>query len=167
MIQPSVKKTTVVRPTYLSPYEESFVVATEEIEVAHGLPIDTALMAYELKIVVESVKEKPAYKDIAPQSASNYCCIVVKQVNFCKEAYDNQRKKIRTGLIKVSSLSDKISMQSDPRIFWIMFHKIDNMYGDIGKTVQASLLIQGLHVNFGSIKAAGTPPSTPNIYMPL
>ena len=52
---------------------------------------------------------------------------------------------------------------------WIMFQNIAHMYRDIRQqeTVQASLLIQGLHVNFGSTKAAGTSPETPNIYMPL
>ena len=43
------------------------------------------------------------------------------------------------------------------------------MYRDIIKqeTVQASLLIQDLHINFESTKAAGTSPTTHIISMPL
>ena len=50
-----------------------------------------------------------------------------------------------------------------------MFHKISHMYMDIRKqkNVQASLLIQGFHVNFESTKAAGTSHVTPNLYIPL
>ena len=43
------------------------------------------------------------------------------------------------------------------------------MYRDIIKqeTVKESLMIQGLHVNFDSTKAAGTPPTTTNRSIPL
>ena len=50
-----------------------------------------------------------------------------------------------------------------------MFHNINYMCRYIIKqeTVQASLLIQGLRVNFRSTKAAGNSPATPKIYIPL
>ena len=50
-----------------------------------------------------------------------------------------------------------------------MLHNIDHMYRYIRKqeTVQASLIIQFLHVNFKSTKAEGASPGTPNLYIPL
>ena len=78
-------------------------------------------------------------------------------------------KKGITGSIKVFRLSNNCAKKSDPRLAWIMLLKISHMYRDTRKqeTVQASLLIQGLHVNFESTKAIGTSPATPNLYMSL
>ena len=88
---------------------------------------------------------------------------------YSEEVHDNQRKNITTGLIGISSLSNNRVKQSNQRLAWIMFHKIAHMYWDIRKykTVQASLLIQGLHVNFKSTKAAGTSHAKTNLYIPL
>ena len=99
---------------------------------------------------------------------SNYFRAVVKEVNVSEEAHDKQRKNSRTVLIKVSSLSNNRSNQSNPSLDWIMFHKIAHMYRDIGKkeTVKAALLIQGLHVNFNSTKDVGASPATLNLSMP-
>ena len=51
----------------------------------------------------------------------------------------------------------------------MMLHTITYIYRDITKkeTEQASLLIQGLHVNFKSNKSVGTSHVTPNVYIPL
>ena len=128
-----VKNNKVVRLTYLSPDEESFLVAAVEIEGPNRLTIDTASIASELHSVVESVKARPTFKEIAPQSSENHCRTVVKRVNVTKEAHDKQSNNIRTGLIKVSSLSNNRSKQSDPRLDWIMFQNIAHMYRDIIK----------------------------------
>ena len=50
-----------------------------------------------------------------------------------------------------------------------MFHKVAHIYRDITKqeTVQALIIIQGLHVKFESTGAAGTSPATPTISMQL
>ena len=100
------------------------------------------MIAAELHYGVASMNARPTCKEITPQSTENYCRAVVKPV-FFEEAHDNQRKKSRTGLIKISSLSNNGPKQSDPGIAFIMFHKIANMYRDITKqeTVQALLLI--------------------------
>ena len=52
-------------------------------------------------------------------------------MNNLEDGHDNQRKKSRTGLVKVSSISNNISRQSDPRLAWLVFHKIAQMYRDI------------------------------------
>ena len=66
MIQLFVKNNKVVRPTYLIPDEEAFVVAEEEIEGAHGLPIITAPISAGLYSTVEPVKERPTCMEISP-----------------------------------------------------------------------------------------------------
>ena len=109
------------------------MVAAVEIEGPNRLTIDTASIASELHSVVESVKARPTFKEIAPQSSENHCRTVVKRVNVTKEAHDKRSNKIRTGLIKFSSLSNNRAKQSDPRLYWIMFHKIAHMYRDIRK----------------------------------
>ena len=93
----------------------------------------------------------------------------MKRVNFSEETHDNQRKKVRKGLIKISSISNDRAKQSDTVIAWIMFHKIYHMYRDITKQemLQALIIIQGLHVNLESTKDTGMSPETPILYMPL
>ena len=115
------------------------------------------------------MKARPTCKKITHNAAAKYCRAVAKRVNVSEEAHNNQRKKTRTGLIKISSLINNIANHSDPRLAWKMFHKIDHMHRDITKqeTEQVSLLIQGLSVNFDSTKAAWTSPATPDVYIPL
>ena len=51
----------------------------------------------------------------------------------------------------------------------MMFHKITHIYRYITKkeTEKSSLIIQGLHVNLKSNKAAGTSPATTNVSMTI
>ena len=123
----------VGRPTYLSPGEESLVVAAEDIEGYHGLPTDTDMTSAELQYVVASVKERTKCRKITHNAASKYCCAVKNRVNVSQEAHDKQGKKSRTGFIKVSSLSNNRDNHSDPRLAWMMFHNINHMYRDIKK----------------------------------
>ena len=44
-----------------------------------------------------------------------------------------QNKTIITGFVKVSSISQNIARHSDPRLAWLMIHKISNIYIDIRK----------------------------------
>ena len=78
-------------------------------------------------------------------------------------------RRSETGFINFSSLRNNTAKQSDPSLAWIMFYKIAHMYRYITKqeTDQESLLIQGLHVNFESAKAAGASPATLNVSIPL
>ena len=97
------------------------------------MPTNTAMISTELKYVVASVKAIETCKKITHNYASKYCCAVRNQVNVSKEDHDKQRKKSRTGLIKISILSNNRDNQSDPRLYWMMFHKITHMYRDITK----------------------------------
>ena len=99
------------RPTYLNPDEEALVVASAEIEVAHGLPIDVNTLVNELQLVIRAVNAQQSTKVITPNASSQYTRSVIKRVNNCEDGHDNQRKKSRAGLVKVSSISNNILRQ--------------------------------------------------------
>ena len=86
-----------------------------------------------MTFVVTSVKVIPTCNKITLKYAEKYFRTVMKWVNFSEEAHDKQRKKRRTGLIKVSILSNNRSKQIYPRLSCITFHKMAHMYIDIKK----------------------------------
>ena len=121
-------KIEVGRPTYLNLDEEALVVASAEIESAHGLPIDVNTLGAELQFFIKAVNARQSTKDITPKASSKYTLSVIKRVNNIEESHDKQRKNRRTVLVKVSSISNNILRQVDSRIAWLMFHKIYQMY---------------------------------------
>ena len=112
------------RTTYLNSDEKALVVASDEIESDHGLPIDVNTLGGKLQLVIRAVNVRQSTKVITPKASSHYTRLVIKQVKNIEDGHDNQRNKIRTGLVKVSSISNNILSQSDPRLAWLMFHNI-------------------------------------------
>ena len=106
IIKMSVQKIKVGRPTYLNSDEEALVVALAEIEGAHGLPIDVNTLGAELQLVIRAVNARQSTKVITPNASSQYTRSVIKRVNKREDGHDNQRKKSRTVLVKVSSISN-------------------------------------------------------------
>ena len=82
-------------------------------------------------MVIKAVNAQKSTKDITPKASSKYTRSVMKKVNNIEDVHDKQRKKSRTGLVKVLSISNNRARQSDPRLAWLMFHKITQMYRDI------------------------------------
>ena len=115
-------KIEVGRPTYLNSDEEELVVALAEIEGAHGLPIDVNKLGAELKLFMKAVSARQSTKDITPKASSKYTFSVIKRVNNIEDGHDKQRKNRRTGLVKVSSISNNILRKVDSRLAWMMFH---------------------------------------------
>ena len=74
-------------------------------------------------------------------------------------------EKIRTGLFKVSRISNNIARHSDPRLAWVIFHKISHMYKDIREqeSEESTELILNLHANLNSNHTSSSSPITPNI----
>ena len=74
--------------------------------------------------------------------------IAAKQSSVNKRDNDNETQTIksRRGLVKVSTLSKKCSMQSGRRLSWIMLQKVDEMYRDLKhqETLKTALAIQNL-----------------------
>ena len=64
VIKMSVQKIKFVRSTYLNSDEEVLVVASSEIEGAHGLPIDVNTLGAELQFFIKSVNARKSTKDI-------------------------------------------------------------------------------------------------------
>ena len=95
-IKMSVHKTKKGRPTYLNSDEEALVVASAEIEGAHGLPIDVRTLGAELQVVIGALNAQQSTKVITPHASSQYTRSVIKRVNKREDGHDNQRKKSRT-----------------------------------------------------------------------
>ena len=51
-------------PTYLSQYKDSLMVASSEIEGAHGLPLDSQYLSDQLQRVNKAIKGHPGDNDI-------------------------------------------------------------------------------------------------------
>ena len=86
-------------------------------------------------------------------------------MNNREDGHDNLSKKSRTGLVKVTTISNNISRQSDPRLAWLMFHKIAQMYRDIRQqeSEEATELILNLRDEFNSNNTTVSSPRTPNL----
>ena len=104
-----VHRIKVGKPTYLNSDEEALVVASAEIEGDHGLPIDVNTLGGELQLIIRAVNTRQTNKVITPKASSQYTRSVIKRVNNIEDGHDNQRKKSRTGLVKVSSISNNTS----------------------------------------------------------
>ena len=71
----------VGRPTSLNSDEEALVVASAEIEGAHGLPIDVNTLGVKLQLVIRAMNAQKPTKVITHKESSHYTCSVIKQVN--------------------------------------------------------------------------------------
>ena len=108
--------------------KKHLVVASAEIEGAHGFSIDVNTLESELIFFIKAVNTRQSTKEITPKSSSKYTRSVIKRVNCKEDDDDKQRKKSGTGLVKVSSIINIRVRQSNPNLSWMVFHKIDHMY---------------------------------------
>ena len=110
------------------------------------MPIDVNALVAELELVIKAVNPRQSTKDITSNSSCQYTRSLIKRVNRKEDGHYTQRKKIKTGSVKVPSIRNNRSRQSDPRLAWLMFHKIDQMYRDIRKqeSEEATSLILNL-----------------------
>ena len=75
----SVHKIKKGRPTYLNPDEEALVVVSDEMEGAHGLPIDVNTLGAELQLVIRVVNARQCGSALEPsallfQALSSHRC---------------------------------------------------------------------------------------------
>ena len=68
---------------------------------------------------------------IKPASEKRYAHRLIQCANRNQEGAEGNKRRTRTGLIKVLGLIQKRKNQSDPRLAWFMLHKIYRMYSDI------------------------------------
>ena len=121
-----IPKPNAGRPTLLTKDEETLVVATAELKVAHALPSSRKIVAMKLNEVLEGVKGRDIESPVKHKSKIRYAKRVIRRVNAREEEATDQRKR-STGEIKVCGLSHKRAKQGCPRLAWIMFHKICGM----------------------------------------
>ena len=95
------------------------------------MPIDCNTLGAELKLIVKAFNAQQSTKYMTDNSSFKYNRSVIKRFYRKEYGHDTQRKKSRTRLVKVSSISNDRVRQSDPRIAWLMFHNIAQMYRDI------------------------------------
>ena len=96
--------------------------------------------------MLHGVGRQDANKTITPDSALRYARRVIASGNKEEENAEGQKRKTRTGIIKVSGLSHMKENQCDPRLAWEMFHKICHMYIDIKnkEETNAALLLTSM-----------------------
>ena len=111
------------------------------------------------------MNERQSTKEITPKSLYKYNRSVIKRFTGTEYGHDNQGKKSRKGLVKMSSISNNRARQSDPRLAWLMFHKIAQMYRDIREqeSEEATELILNLRANLNSNNTSSSSPITPKI----
>ena len=68
------------------------MVASAEIEGAHGLPIDVNILGSELQLVIIAVNARQSTKVISPKASSQYTRSVIKRVNNIEDSHDNQSR---------------------------------------------------------------------------
>ena len=125
------------------------MVESAEIEGDHWLIIDVNTLGAKLQLVIKEVNARKSTKEITTKASSQYTRLVIKRVNNIEDGHDKQRKNNRAELLKVSSISNNITRQSYPRLAWLMFHKIAQMYRYIREqeSEEATELILNLHAN--------------------
>ena len=81
--------------------------------------------------MLHGVGRRDVIKTITPDSTLRYVRRVIARVNKEEDNAEGQKRKTRTGIIKVSGFIHKRAKQCDPRLAWETFHKIYHMYSDI------------------------------------
>ena len=119
-------KTVMGRPTHLNRDEEALVVAVAEIKGAHSLPQTRKLLAENLHKLLQTMGKRTDEVDHKTKQA--YARSVIQRVNKREPEKVGQKKRSAAGEVKVRGLSNKRAKQSDPRLQWIMFHKMVLMY---------------------------------------
>ena len=88
------------KTTYLLKYKESYIVATSEIDAAHGLKIYIAILTNELQEVVHDVRKRIIHHLVQEKFAQRYAIRVIQHVYLEEQEAQEQKRKTRTGMIK-------------------------------------------------------------------
>ena len=136
----STSKAAMGRKPYLSRDEEAVAVAYSELKGAHGIPSTRKTFALKLDSMLTDLYGAKARKE---SSKLAYARNVIRRVNDIEDDRVGQKKRSNLGEIKVRGLSHKRAKQSDPRLAWIMFHKIVRLYRDVIKeeSLEASKIV--------------------------
>ena len=119
------------------------MITSSEVEGGHRIPLDFLSVVHQLKNFVKATNYRCGDYNILEKSSMRYRREVNKRVNKKEDDHEDQKRKSRAGLVKVSRLSNTQASQSGHMLAWIMFHKISEMYRDMKhkETLQALLEI--------------------------
>ena len=124
------------RPPHLSPDEEAIIIGTNEVKAQYGRGKNRRQVAKDLSAAIQAIHPG---RNIKPDSARKYGKRVLDRVNS-NEPGRKGGKKSRTGEVKASKLSKRRARQSDPRLQWMMTHRIIQMYRDVKSQLNAYLM---------------------------
>ena len=85
----------------------------------------------DLQKVLHDIGKQNISNGIQSKSSQRYERRVIQPVNREGGEVEEQKQKIRTGMINVLGISHKEGKQSDPNISYLMFHKIYSMHSYI------------------------------------
>ena len=91
---------------------------------------DTKRLLSQIQNVIDAldIKRQKRSEELTQKAKTTYARRVIQRVNKREPEGSGQRKRSKTGEIKVACLSNQRAKQSDPRLGWAMFHSITNMY---------------------------------------
>ena len=84
-----------------------------------------------LQKLIHDVGKRRIGNEIQTKCAQRYAHRSIQIVNREEEESEGQKRKTRTGIIKVLGLIHKRETQSDPRLAWFMVQNIYRMYHNI------------------------------------
>ena len=124
------------RPSYLTRDKKVMVIAVSKLKAAHSVPSLRRIVGEKLHTILQTLGKRTG--DVSKQSKQAYARAVIRRVNKREEEQFGQTKQSSTGQIKVQGLSHKRAKQSDPRLQWIMFHKMVRMCRDVKRKEEAN-----------------------------
>jgi hypothetical protein len=131
-----IEKTKMGRKSFLSEDEQALVIATTEIKAGCSQPVARKRLGETIHHMIKAV-DKRAKGSTKAASKVAYARRVIRAVNQREPCAEGQTKFSRTGEIKVGGLSNRRAKQSDPRLAWVMFHRICEMFRNGKKKQQA------------------------------
>jgi hypothetical protein len=118
------------RKPLLTADEEALIVASAEMKGAASQPVFRKQLASQLNEILDRLPSQPRAQiagGVKYKSGLSYARSIIRRVNKNEPGTKGQ-KVTKTGEIKVAGLSNRRAKQSDPRLSWIMFHRICSMY---------------------------------------
>jgi len=112
------------RPTHLTQDEEAVIIGSNEIKAQFGRGKNRRHVSKDLNDAVQALMPN---RNVKPDSARKYGRRALQRV-LEREPGRKGGKKSRTGVVKASKLSKRRAKQSDPRLQWMMTHRIVEMY---------------------------------------
>ena len=118
------------RKPYLTTDEEAIVIATSEMKAQFAAGKDRRMLGRQLNSIITNLDLR-ANNTVKPESTNRYAKQVLKRVLKNEPDKNGKKKTRRTGEVKVSKLSHQRAKVCDPRLQWIMFHRICKIYREV------------------------------------